>query len=128
MGNVVATAIRMILASSPMPNQTMNSGTSDRKGSARKIWSGESSSSSPSRQKPVITPSTSPVATPTGQPGRRPVEGDADRGLKLPALPELPGGLGDLLRGGEHGRVERAGGRGDPPGADQHQRAWRPAA
>ena len=67
-GNVVATAIRMILASSPMPNQTMNSGTSDRKGSARRIWSGESSSSSPSRQKPVITPSTSPVATPMASP------------------------------------------------------------
>ncbi len=68
MGNAVATAIRTTLATSPIPNQTMKSGTSDRNGKARSSCNGESSSSSPSRENPVITPKTTPAETPNASP------------------------------------------------------------
>ncbi len=127
-GNVVATAIRTTRAASPIPNQTMNSGTSDRNGSARKELHGESSSSSPSRENPVITPRASRRTTPNSKPGAARRRETPDRGLELPALPELPGGAGDLLRA----RRARPGSaprwRCRPPGRRAARAGRRPGA
>ena len=68
----------------------------------------------------MITPSARPADNAERQPGRRPEDGHAHRGLELPALPELPGGAGDLLRA----RRARPGSaprwRSPPTSADQH--------
>ena len=61
-------AIRMILGSSPMPNQTMNTGIRPNSGSMRRICSSGSTAFSPSRLSPATRASAIAVTAPNVKP------------------------------------------------------------
>ena len=67
-GIAAPSAIRMIFGSSPMPNQTMNTGTRPNSGSVRRICSGGSTAFSPSPLSPAISAKTIAAAAPTPKP------------------------------------------------------------
>ena len=61
-------AISSTLGSSPMPNQTMNTGISPNSGSVRSICSSGSTAFSPSLLRPAITARTRPTEPPSAKP------------------------------------------------------------
>ena len=58
----------MILGSSPMPNQTMNTGMSPNSGSVRSICMSGSTAFSPIRLSPAMMASSSAMPAPTAKP------------------------------------------------------------
>ena len=67
-GIVAAIAISRTLGSSPIPNQTMNTGISPNSGSVRSICIGGSAAYSPNWLSPVTSASRMPAVAPTPKP------------------------------------------------------------
>ena len=67
-GKVVANAISAILVNSPMPNHRINSGTRPRNGRVRAICMGESTATSPRRDRPATSASAVPSDSETARP------------------------------------------------------------
>lgn len=119
MGNVVATAMSRIFAVSLIPNQTMKRGTRERKGMVRSVWSEESSSSSPSRVKPVVMPRVSPAARPMTSPMPERVREVASASDSWPLPHNSP--TASMTCGGE----ARTSGVRRPVAEETHQRTRR---
>jgi hypothetical protein len=67
-GIAVPSAIRMILGSSPIPNQTMNTGIRPNSGRVRRICSNGSTAFSPSRLSPATRASATAATAPNAKP------------------------------------------------------------
>ena len=107
---------------SPMPNQMMTSGRSPSTGTERNTCTDESTMSSPHRNRPAITASTTPTVTPMASPRNARCSDAARWVCSSPVWSQLPSRLEHLRRSGEGPLVDHAGRAQQLPAHEQQHR------